>query len=74
MHAIMKESSGDGLKSTGNTMTVRKIPPEHRKQLQKFLLNLKGPFTLAIFRAIFVALFNAIIVAPEFAMKIASVI
>jgi len=37
----MDKPDEGGLKSIGNTMTVRKNPPENREQLQKFPLNLK---------------------------------
>ena len=37
----MDKSAEGGLKSIGNTTTVRRKPPENREQLQKFPLNLK---------------------------------
>ena len=37
----MDKSAKVRLKSIGNTVTVRKNPPENREQLQKFPLNLK---------------------------------
>ena len=41
LRAVMDESTERGLKSTGNTMTMRKNLPEHREYLQKFPRNLK---------------------------------
>jgi len=41
LHAIMDKSAEGGFKRIGNTMTVRKKPPDNREQLQKFPLNLK---------------------------------
>ena len=37
----MDKSAEGGLRSIGNTMRVRKNPPENREHLQKFPLNLK---------------------------------
>ena len=37
MHAIMDKTVVGGLKSIGNTMTVRKIPHGNREQLQNFM-------------------------------------
>ena len=47
LHSVMDRVAEGGLKSIGNTMTVRKNLPEHREQLQKFLLNLKLPRVIA---------------------------
>ena len=41
LQAILHKSTEGGLKSIGNTMTVRKNLPEHRAWLQKFSRNLK---------------------------------
>ena len=41
LHAVMDKSAEGRLKSIGNTTTVQGNPPENRKQLKKFPLNLK---------------------------------
>ena len=52
---------------------IKEITAKVEGQVRCYASGCKGLFTLGIFGVIFVALSNAIFVAPEFVMKIACV-